>query len=206
MSSECPHCIQLHQRHPLLGPTLFSAQGPLGVPWSLLTAQDQLGILAVASIDHIACHAVVGAHVSLAHAGDTQDATTQQCDPEDVEVRGPQPASWLSAHCPPHYWLVLTGGRQFAGPSHCAPKKWRAQAPTGSGTGGGQLHPVPPLQTWGVGGSGTDLGRPREQPEHPQSWSRALPQQLCPIALTPSSVPTSATSTWSPCNPTVSHL
>lgn len=57
---------------------------------TLVLTQGQMGTLDSADADHTLCPTVVGDHCVLAHTGNKEDSTRQQCDPEDTEVTNPQ--------------------------------------------------------------------------------------------------------------------
>lgn len=159
--------------------TLLSAQCP---HWAWLTAQRQLGILAVAGTGHIPCHAAVGSHVRLAHTGDVEDATRQQCDPEDAQVRAPWPVPWLTARRPiallagAHRWLAV-----FRAVPLCS------QEMDGSGTPWIRhwKRTTPPRSTSTDSGCWWKRDRPRRWEEavgHLKSWRWAIPPQPSPRA------------------------
>lgn len=116
--------------------TLLPAPCPL-IPLASLTAQGQLGLLAVPGTGHTACHAAVGAHVSLAHAGDVGVPPGSSVTPGDAPPATRLPPRHTLGWCSPGL-----GGSQ--GRATVFPGNWGAGATPASGKGSGQLHPAPP--------------------------------------------------------------
>lgn len=77
----------------------------------LILNQGQQGTLAIADTGHILCPTEVGDHISPAHAGNVENTTRQQCDPEGAEVTNPQSAPYTQLPNSMHSWL--NGGQSY---------------------------------------------------------------------------------------------